>query len=102
MGCYVKKRFAIDSTSWTPIIAPVDCDMFWMKNIGAGTVTYLRTDPLDVMTEDHLETGYQESCTQVHVAKGPSESAWRFPAGGVILYAQADTGTGPLVVTFVQ
>lgn len=99
---YVKKRFPIDAVNWTPIVAPIDCDMFWMKNIGVGTVTYLRTDVADDTTEDALQTGYQEACTTIHLAKGPTESTWRFPQNSVILYAKADTGTGPLVVTFVQ
>jgi len=102
MGGYLKKRFPIDATNWTPIIAPYDCDMFWLKNIGAGSVTLLRTDKDDSATEDTLQTGYQESCTAIHLAKGPTESAWRFPKDAVILYAKADSGTGPLVVTFIQ
>jgi len=102
MGGYFKKRFPIDATNWTPIIAPMDCDMFWLKNVGAGTVTLLRTNASDPNTEDPLQTGFQEACTAIHLAKGPTESTWRFPKDSVILYAKADTGTGPLVVTFIQ
>jgi len=102
MDCYVKKQFALDATSWTPIIAPVDCDMFWFKNIGDGLVTLLRTNVGDPTTEDRLYAGYQETLSFPWQATTPTQPPRRFPVGSVIVYAKPDTGVGPLVVTFVQ
>jgi hypothetical protein len=100
MAYFVKTQFPLNASEWTPITATINCDHFWMKNIGAGNVTYLRTNQSDATTQDQLQTGFQESCIVYYTAKGPTDTSYRFMQGSVILYAQPDQGVGPLVVTF--
>ncbi len=100
---YVKKQIAIDSVSWTPIVAPIDCMGIGIKN-SAPVDLLIRTDAGDATTQDRIPSGSQDGIivsrhaygAAPHAAVGP-----RFLAGATVAYLQAVSGTGPALVTFV-
>lgn len=90
------KTINIDSVSWTPISAPMDCNELYILIGGAASVK-IRTDSADPNTEKTVSAGAEYD---------PIDGGWvssgfkpRFPSGVTCLYAQATSGTGPLVVT---
>jgi len=46
---YVKKKIAVDTVSWTPIVAPIDCMGVGVKNSVAVDMK-IRTDSADPNT----------------------------------------------------
>ncbi len=100
---YVKKQIAIDTVSWTAIIAPIDCMGVGIKNSQSVDLR-MRTDATDATTQDTIPAGNQDGIMvsrhpgNVQDDSGPS----RFRAGDTIAYLQAISGTGPALVTFVR
>jgi hypothetical protein len=101
---FIKKQFSVDTVSWTPIVAPIDCMGVMLKNsnIGAGVKT--RTDSADPATQDYIPAGFSESVTVSRHGDTVRDagSGARFLAGDTLIYCQADSGTGPVVATFVR
>ena len=96
---YEKKIITIDTVSWTAIDPPFDCDVIIIRNNGAPDV-YLRTDKNDSNTQDTLKSTIQEV---VGFATNATKSySYRFKVGYPRVWAQAATGTGPLLVTFIE
>lgn len=93
----VRKHFTADSVSWTPIIAPIDCNGIIIKNLDDADVK-LRSDAADPATEDTLPTGFTEAIvmTAAHQRSDP-----RFESGDVVSYVQATDLTADFVVTFI-
>ncbi len=100
---YVKKQIAIDSVSWTSIVAPIDCMGVGIKN-SVSVDLRMRTDSADPATQDTIPAGNQEGVMvarhsgNVQDDSGPA----RFRTGDTIAYLQAFSGTGPVLVTFVR
>jgi hypothetical protein len=99
-AAYVKCRYAINTSGWTPIAAAIDANYFGLKNAD-GSAVLLRTDMNDVQTEDTLPAFAQEG-----VAAGPnlqfiSGGAARFPQGSTVIWVKATVGVGPVIVTWV-
>jgi hypothetical protein len=100
---YVKKQIAIDTVSWTAIVAPIDCMGVGIKN-AVSVDLRIRTDAADPATQDLIPAGNQEGVMvsrhagNVQDDSGPS----RFRAGDTVAYLQAASGTGPALATFVR
>lgn len=100
---YVKKRIAIDTVTWTDVIAPVDCMVVGIKNAAPADMK-IRTDPADPNTEDVLSAGFSE----FPIVANPMDrvqtdrAACRFLAGERVCSLQAVSGTGPALVTFTR
>jgi hypothetical protein len=100
---YVKKQVAVDTVSWTPVMAPIDCQGVGIKNSVAVDLK-IRTDAADPATQDTIPAGNQEG---LMVARSPGnvqfdQGPQRFRAGETLCYLQAASGTGPALATFVR
>jgi hypothetical protein len=100
---FVKKQIAVDTVSWTAVIAPVDCMGVSIKN-SVLVDLYIRTDSGDATTQDTISAGSNEAISAPRHASGVQDggSGSRFFAGETIAYLQAASGTGPALVTFVR
>ncbi len=101
---YVKKRIAIDTVSWTPIVAPIDCMGVGIKNTAAADMK-VRTDSADPASEDTIPAGNQDGVMVSPEGSGRYADArmgTRFFAGETVAFLQAVSGTGPALVTFVK
>jgi len=100
---YVKKQIAIDTVSWTAIVAPIDCMGVGIRN-SANADMRVRTDSADPATQDLIAAGAQDG---IMVPRHPANvqddgRGARFSAGETIAYLQAASGTGPALCTFVR
>jgi hypothetical protein len=100
---FVKKQIAVDTVSWTAVVAPVDCMGLSIKN-SAPIDLKIRTDSGDATTQDAISAGSVEAVLAARHAGGLQDggSGSRFLAGDTVAYLQAASGTGPAVVTFVR
>ena len=100
---FVKKQIAVDTVSWTAVVAPVDCMGVSIKNSVLIDLR-IRTDSGDATTQDTISAGSIETVSGPRHAGGVQDggSGARFFAGDTIAYLQAASGTGPAVVTFVR
>ena len=100
---FVKKQVALDTVSWTPVIAPVDCMGVSIKNSVLADLR-IRTDSADATTQDTISAGSIETVAAPRHASGVQDggSGSRFYAGDTIAYLQVASGTGPALLTFVR
>lgn len=100
---YVKKQIAVDSVTWTPIVAPIDCMGVAIKN-SAPVDLRIRTDAADPTTQDVIPAGNQDGVTVPRHGSNPQDAftGARFRAGETVAYLQAASGTGPALLTFVR
>jgi hypothetical protein len=100
---YVKKQIALDTVSWTAVVAPVDCMAVSIKN-SVGVDLYIRTDSADATTQDTISAGSIETVAAPRHsgALQDSGSGTRFYTGDTIAYLQAASGTGPALLTYVR
>jgi hypothetical protein len=100
---YDKKQLAIDTVSWTAIVAPFDCMAVSIKNSVLVDLR-IRTDSGDAATQDTIPAGSIEIVAAPRHPGGVQDggSGTRFFAGDTIAYLQAASGTGPALVTFVR
>lgn len=100
---YVKKQIALDTVSWTAVVAPVDCMAVSIKNAALVDMR-IRTDSGDATTQDTIFAGSVEIIAAPRHASGISDggSGTRFYAGDTIAYLQVVSGTGPALLTFVR
>jgi hypothetical protein len=100
---YVKKQIALDTVSWTAVVAPVDCMAVSIKN-SVFVDMRVRTDSRDATTQDTISAGSIEIVSAPRHAGGVRDagSATRFYAGDTIAYLQVASGTGPALLTFVR
>lgn len=100
---FVKKQIAVDTVSWTAVVAPVDCMGVSIKN-SALIDLKIRTDSGDAATQDTISAGSVETIFSARHSGGVQDggSGSRFLAGDSVAYLQAASGTGPAVVTFVR
>ncbi len=100
---FVKKQIAVDTVTWTPVVSPVDCMSFSIKNSVLADLK-LRTDSADPATQDTISAGALEAIlAPQHAHRIADEGkATRFLAGDTVAFLQAASGTGPALVTFVR
>ena len=100
---YVKKQVAVDTVSWTAIVAPIDCMGLNLKN-SQNVDLRTRTDSTDPATQDLIPAGFNEGIIVSRHGDQVSDSGSgaRFLAGDTVIFVQAASGTGPVVATFVR
>jgi hypothetical protein len=100
---YVKKQLAVDTVSWTAIVAPIDCMGVSIKN-SALVNLFIRTDSGDAATQDTIGAGSIETISAPRHGSNVTDSASgsRFYTGDTVAYLQAASGTGPAQLTFVR
>lgn len=100
---YVKKQITLSTTSWTAVVAPIDCMGVSIKN-SALVDLYIRTDSADATTQDTISAGSIEVIGASRHGGGVQDggSGTRFSAGDTIAFLQPASGSGPAVVTFVR
>ena len=100
---YVKKQIAVDTVSWTAVVAPVDCMGVSIKNSVLIDLR-VRTDSGDATTQDTISAGSIETVSAARHASGVQDGGFgsRFFAGDTVAYLQAASGTGPALITFVR
>jgi len=100
---YVKKQIAVDTVSWTAVVAPYDCMGVSIKN-SVFVDLKVRTDSGDATTQDTISAGSIETIASPRHSGGVQDggSGTRFYSGDTIAYLQAASGTGPALVTFVR
>jgi hypothetical protein len=100
---FVKKQIALDTVSWTAVVAPVDCIAVSIKNSVLVDLR-IRTDSADATTQDTISAGSIETVSAPRHASGVQDggSGLRFYAGDTIAYLQVASGTGPALLTFVR
>jgi hypothetical protein len=99
-AAYVKSRYAITTTDWTPITAPINANYFGLKNSDGSALT-LRTDKNDAQTEDTLPAWAMEAVTSGINLPYLTGGAPRFPTGATAVWVKATAGVGPVIVTWV-
>jgi hypothetical protein len=100
---YVKKQIAVDTVSWTAVVAPVDCMAVSIKN-SVGVDLYVRTDSADATTQDTIYAGSIETVAAPRHSGALQDGGFgtRFYAGDTVAYLQAASGTGPALLTYVR
>jgi hypothetical protein len=100
---YRKMQITVDTVSWTPIVAPIDCIGIAIKNSQLVNL-YVRTDSGDATTQDTIPAGAQDGILAPRHGSNPQDAGTgaRFLSGDTIAYLQAASGTGPAIVTFVR
>jgi hypothetical protein len=97
-----KRRVAIASNDWTPVVAPHHFDYVALR-CDDSPVVY-RTDKDDPNTEDEMPAGVQDGVTGA--ASGP-HFRWsevnrsRFPEGYIVCWVKSTQPTAELIVTWV-
>ena len=100
---YIKKQVALDTVSWTAVVAPFDCMAVSIKNSVLVDLR-IRTDSADATTQDTISAGSIETIAAPRHASGVQDggAGTRFYAGDTVAYLQVASGTGPALVTFVR
>jgi hypothetical protein len=100
---YVKKQLAVDTVSWTAVVAPIDCMGVAIKNTALVNLL-IRTDSADATTQDTIPAGSIETILVPRHGSNLQDagSGARFLAGDTIAFLQAASGTGPALLTFVR
>jgi hypothetical protein len=100
---FVKKQIAVDTVSWTAVVAPVDCMALSIKN-SVFVDMRIRTDSADATTQDTISAGSIETVSAPRHSFGVQDggSGSRFYTGDTIAYLQVVSGTGPALLTFVR
>jgi hypothetical protein len=100
---YLKKQIALDTVSWTAVVAPVDCMAVSIKN-SVFIDLRIRTDAADATTQDTISAGSIEIVSATRHSSGVQDggSGLRFYAGDTVAYLQVASGTGPALLTFVR
>ena len=100
---FVKKQIALDTVSWSAVVAPVDCMAVSIKN-SVSVDMFIRTDSADATTQDTIAAGSIETIAAPRHAGNLQDggSGTRFYAGDTIAYLQVASGTGPALLTYVR
>jgi hypothetical protein len=89
----------VNSSAWTPVNAPFDCDVLSIRNTAASPVRY---SPDEGQSEDLLEAGAQFSILVERNTKWWLSGGPRFAAGRPAVYLKSLSGTFATKVTFVR
>src|SRR5271155_3145445 len=92
---FVKKQIAVDTVSWTAVVAPCDCMGVSIKN-SVFVDLHIRTDSGDATTQDTISAGGIETVAAPRHSSGVQDggSGSRFYAGDTVAYLQSANGTG--------
>lgn len=81
---------------WTPIVAPIDCDYYWVIENKDGSAMMRGSNPNDATTQ------YEISADESYALIVPPSvgNSPRFKMGDTVTYLQSTGGNGPAVVEF--
>ncbi|MBI3679058.1 MAG: hypothetical protein HY235_01410 [Acidobacteria bacterium] len=96
---WISVDVVVNSTSWTPVASPFDCDMLVIRNTGGAALRY---SPDDGATEDVLDVGAQFSIPVHRLTNWWMSGQPRFAAGGPAVYLKTASGTATIKVTFLR
>jgi hypothetical protein len=88
-GRYAIRVMTIAAATWTPIVAPITCDYFAIRNASAGSVS-IRSDEADADTEKPLPAGASEIVVATPAFE-PRLNA-RFKKGSPVFYMKPADG----------
>ena len=96
---WISQDVPVNSSTWTPVAAPFDCDVLTIRNTGGAVLRY---SPDAGATKDQLEPGAQFSValhrhTQFWINGGP-----RFKEGQTAVYLKMASSTSTVKVTFLR
>ncbi len=92
------KQVAIDTLTWTPLVAPFACNNVSFQNSDQTNAVKIRTDNLSSATELTIPAGGSYDIVSPKSQHPFPPGSYRF--SGTIAYAQAVAGTGPIVGIF--
>ncbi len=95
---YAIRNVQINSTTWTPIVCPIDCLSFSVRCDSAPI--YICSDESDPTTQDTIQIGMQEYVDSMW-SPWKRTGGCRFYAGNTIAYLKASVGTPTVVLKFV-
>jgi hypothetical protein len=100
-ACLVLRRYAVTNGGWTPIVAPIQCNTFWLRE-ASGKAFNVASDPASDYAWDAVGAGdtfgFQNVAPSFPQAIVPT--GIRFDAGMVLLYVQAVDGSGATVICY--
>jgi hypothetical protein len=97
---FAKKKVNLNSTQWTAIAPPFDCNYISIKNADSTVDVVIRTDASDSNTEDVIASGAIET---VSSSFNPDSLFTRFKEGSVVCYVKAASGSSlDIILTFVR
>lgn len=96
--CSAIRKFAITTTEYTGIVAPIDCDYFLIIGNVDGTAMIRSSDGTDANSYQIPAGGWYSMLAPPTTFLG---SAPRYRSGYTVTYIKATTGVGPVAVEFV-
>jgi|GEM_PF-5465428 len=87
---------AVNSSSWTAVTAPFDCDIFVIRNTGGSSLRY---SPDNGNTDDLLEAGAQFS---IPVQRLNNYWGPRFSGGAPVVYLKMTSGRAIIKLNFLR
>ncbi len=96
---WVSMDVAANSSTWTAVAAPFDCDMVVIRNTGGAALRY---SPDEGATEDVVEPGGQFAVAVHRFANWWMPGGPRFAKGGPAAYVKMASGTALIKVTFLR
>lgn len=96
---YVKQVVDLQVGQWTPIIAPIDCNVFWIKNPGGNVRETTDQNPNSNSRYELLTVGTLQYLP--NYLFGPIMGNYRFKVGDVITNLSADSVPSTVIVTFI-
>lgn len=98
------KRFTVDAVTWTPIIAPIDCNACSVMNAdaagGAAVVMKLRTDDADANTEFSINPGQQYPFSGPFTPSLNTNNRFRFMTNDTAVFIKLASGSYSVQVSF--
>jgi len=94
---YFKVPLSLTATAWVPVVAPIDCDHFWIRAQDGQSVI------LESMTDRETgDEGFDDILPGGALQYLPLPcGSRRFPEGTVITYLRAQSNNCVAVATFI-
>lgn len=90
------RRFALDATDWTPIVAPVSCSYYAILGTVGGNAILRCSDPSNLPATEHQVGG-----GGWYALLSPRHGPPRYAAGDTVIWLQAVQGTETAIVEFI-
>jgi hypothetical protein len=89
-------QFPLSQSEFTAIVAPIDCNYYWVIENLDGSALYRCSNPADPTTVYEIPQGTSYALI---VPAVPANSP-RFPQGSIVTYLKSAGGSGPAVMEF--
>jgi hypothetical protein len=91
---YQIRRFDLNTDTYTPIVAPCDCNYFFVTNSDG-------TKMLECSDTENQDSWCEVPANDWFSVSAPRTGPVRFRAGEIVTYLKATTGVGPAIAKFV-